>query len=46
MIIRNFRWDDLTGVVGVINRTKGPMDLKSESTEEEIRHILKRYFDA
>ncbi|GAI92823.1 unnamed protein product, partial [marine sediment metagenome] len=46
MMIRNFRWDDLTGVVGVINRTKGPMDLKAESTEEEIRYILKRYFDA
>ncbi|GAJ19296.1 unnamed protein product, partial [marine sediment metagenome] len=25
-----YSFGDLTGVVGVINRTKGPMDLKAE----------------
>ena len=46
MIIRNFRWGDLASVVDVINRSQKALGFKADNTEEEIRHKLKRYFDA
>jgi ribosomal protein S18 acetylase RimI-like enzyme len=46
MAIRNFRWDDLASIVDVINRSQVAIGLEPDATENQIRYILTRYFDA
>ena len=46
MIIRPFKWQDLTAVVAVINKAQEALGREPEATEARIRHQLRRYFAA
>ncbi|MHA2429208.1 MAG: GNAT family N-acetyltransferase [Candidatus Hermodarchaeia archaeon] len=46
MIIRNFNWADLAGVVDVINRSQRNKGFNNVVSEKVIQYKLERYFEA